>query len=72
MAAPDEDQRIEDLDVETVEQMGVVKSNLDPICGTFEVPCEGVIFFIWDNNYDWSAIKKISYVIEVKQVIVDI
>ena len=51
VAAPEEDQRIEDLDVETVEQMGIVKSNLEPICGTFEVPCEGVVFFIWVINF---------------------
>jgi hypothetical protein len=69
VAAPEEDQRIEDLEIETVEEMGIVHSNTEAVSGSFEVPCEGVIFFMWDNNFDWSATKQISYMIEVQQVI---
>ena len=69
VAAPDEDQDINDLEIETIEEMNRVSSAIEPIAGSFEVPCEGVVFFIWDNNFDWSANKKISYSIEVEQVI---
>lgn len=48
--------------------MSIVRSNYEPISGSFEVPYEGVVFFMWDNNFDWSANKQISYIIEVKQV----
>ena len=68
VAAPEEGQDLQDLDIETVEEMGIVRSNLDSISGSFEVPYEGVVFFMWDNNFDWSANKQISYVIEVHQV----
>ena len=68
VAAPEEGQDLNDLELETVEEMGLVRSNLEAVSGSFLVPCEGVVFFMWDNNYDWSATKKISYLIEVKQV----
>ncbi len=69
VAAPEEDNpEVEDLEVETVEDVNRVPSSSEPIEGSFQVPYEGVIFFLWDNNYDWSSIKKISYHIEVKQV----
>lgn len=68
VAAPEEGQDPDDLEIETVEEMGLVRSNLEAISGSFEVPCEGVIFFMWDNNFDWSATKQISYLIEVTQV----
>lgn len=70
VAAPEEGQDIENLEIETVEEMGRVTSNIEPVSGSFEVPCEGVVFFMWDNNYDWSANKQISYQIEVKQVLI--
>lgn len=38
-----------------------------PIKGSFTLPCEGVVFFIWDNTYDWSSVKKISYTIRVNE-----
>ncbi len=30
--------------------------------------CGALLFFMWDNNFDWSATKQISYLIEVSQV----
>lgn len=68
VAAPVDDSDTSDLEMETIVEMGRVQCDVEPISGSFEVPCEGVIFFLWDNNYDWSALKKISYLIEVKQV----
>lgn len=68
VAAPRENQSENDLQIETVEDMRVVNCVVEPISGSFEVPCEGVIFFMWDNSYDWSSNKEISYTIQVKQV----
>ncbi len=68
VAAPEEDQDLNDLEIETIEEMGRVDSSHEPVTGSFEVPCEGVVFFLFDNNYDWTANKKISYLIEVMQV----
>eukprot|EP01031_Cornospumella_fuschlensis_P037667 gene37667-45758_t len=65
--APDEPRDPDDLDIETVEEIARVSSNNEIIGGEFEVPCEGVVFFLWDNNFDWSAVKKISYSINVIQ-----
>ncbi|KAJ1442888.1 hypothetical protein B484DRAFT_426708 [Ochromonadaceae sp. CCMP2298] len=67
VAAPEEEQDLSDLEIETVEDMQMVNSDLDAVTGSFEVPCEGVVFFMWDNTFDWSANKQISYTIEVKQ-----
>jgi len=68
VASPEEGQDINDLEIETVQEMDIVRSNLESVSGSFEVPCEGVLFFMWDNNFDWSATKQISYLIEVSQV----
>jgi hypothetical protein len=68
VAAPDEPQSVDELEIETVEEMSRVPSHIERISGSFDVPCEGVVFFLWDNNFDWSAVKKISYSIKVHQV----
>lgn len=34
-----------------MEQIGRVRSDVELISGSFEVPCEGVLFFIWVSNY---------------------
>jgi len=65
--ATDEQQQAEDLQVETIEEMTRVRSDLAPVSGTFQPPCEGVVFFLWDNAYDWSAVKRLSYVVQVHQ-----
>lgn len=67
VAAPDESEAVDDLEIETVEEMDLVPSSADLISGSFDVPNEGVVFFIWDNNFDWSSVKKISYSIRVNQ-----
>lgn len=66
--APDEPRDADDLEIETVEEIARVSSHNEIIGGEFEAPCEGVVFFLWDNNFDWSAVKKISYSINVIQV----
>ncbi len=68
VAAPEEDQDVDDLEIETIEEMALVNSENGSVTGSFDVPCEGVVFFLWDNKYDWTANKKISYLIEVMQV----
>ena len=37
----------------------------EEIEGSFRVPYEGVVVFIWDNNYDYFSCKKLSYHVEV-------
>ena len=65
--ATEEDPQNVELDVETIEEMTRVRSDLEHVAGTFQPPCEGVVFFLWDNAYDWSAVKKLSYTVEVHQ-----
>lgn len=38
-----------------------------PLRGTFDVKQRGVVFFLWDNCYDWSGEKRISYVVRIEQ-----
>lgn len=68
VAAPESQQNVDDLDIETVEEVERVPSGTDCVSGSFDVPAEGVIFFLWDNNFDWSSVKSISYSIRVFQV----
>ena len=58
----------DELNLETVKEMSRVRSDIDKIEGSFTPPSEGVIFFLWDNTYDWTAVKKLSYYVEVYQV----
>ena len=48
-----EQNQTENLQMETIEEMIRVRSDLAPVSGTFQPPCEGVVFFLWDNAYDW-------------------
>lgn len=68
VAAPEEGQSVSDLEIEPVEEMCRVPSHTEVIAGSFELPCEGIVFFVWDNTFDWSSVKKISYSIKVHQV----
>ena len=49
--ALEDDQEQSDLEVETIEDMGRIRSDLQTISGSFTPPSEGVIFFLWDNTY---------------------
>lgn len=66
-SAPLEGQDPESLEFEAIEEVERVQSESGTITGSFEVPSEGVVFFLWDNTYDWMSNKQISYVINVKQ-----
>jgi hypothetical protein len=68
VAALEENQQQNDVEVETIEEMTRHRSDVEPIAGSFEPPCEGVVFFLWDNTYDWSSVKKLSYSVDVFQV----
>lgn len=68
VAALEEGQDENDLEVETIEEMVRTTSGTEMQEGSFELPVEGVLFFVWDNSFDWSANKKLSYSIEVIQV----
>jgi hypothetical protein len=68
VAAPMEGQSHDNLEVETVEELALVPSGSESIHGSFELQCEGVLFFLWDNTFDWSSTKKVSYNIVVKEV----
>jgi hypothetical protein len=67
VAALEDNQNQDDVEVETIEEMSRHRSDIEPIVGSFEPPCEGVVFFLWDNTYDWSAVKNLSYSVEVFQ-----
>ena len=51
VAALEENQTQSDLDVQTIEEMGRIRSDLQTIKGSFTPPSEGVVFFLWDNTY---------------------
>ena len=67
VAAPENDmerQHYSEVEIETVKDKE--KVTCDEVTeGTYKPPCEGVVFFVWDNTHDWSAIKNVSYKIEV-------
>ena len=66
--ALDEGQDKDDIEVEIIEEINHVNSSTETICGNFKLPCEGVVLIMFDNGYDWTSIKKLSYVIEVTEV----
>jgi hypothetical protein len=43
-------------------------SGSELIHGSFELQCEGIVFFLWDNSYDWTGTKQVSYKVEVLEV----
>jgi len=63
--ALEEGQGEDDLRVQVLDEIGRVPSHNDTIEGEFEPPSEGVIFFTWDNTFDWYTNKKLAYNIEV-------
>lgn len=67
VAAPETDSdrlHYSEIDIETVKDKE--KVTCDELTeGTYKPPCEGVVFFVWDNSSDWSAMKNVSYKIEV-------
>lgn len=67
VAAPENDVErhyYSSVEIETVKDKE--KVTCDEVTeGTYKPPCEGVVFFVWDNTHDWSAIKNVSYKIEV-------
>lgn len=68
VAALEEGQSEDDLRVETLDDVGRVPSQSEVISGEFVAPSEGVVFFVWDNKYDWFVTnKKLSYSIELFQ-----
>jgi hypothetical protein len=66
--ALEEGQSKDDMKVEMIEDVALVASSTSDIEGEFSLNSEGVIIMMWDNNYDWTAIKKLSYVVEVYEV----
>lgn len=68
VAALDENAPESELDVETLQDMYRTNSGSELIEGNFDIPTEGVLFFLWDNKFDWSANKQLSYSITVSQV----
>ena len=65
--ATDDEHPNADLEVETIEEMTRVRSDLSKISGSFQPRSEGVVFFLWDNAYDWSSTKKLNYSVHVFQ-----
>lgn len=63
--ALEEGQGEDDLRVQVLDEVGRVPCHNDTIEGEFEPPSEGVIFFTWDNTFDWYTNKKLAYNIEV-------
>ena len=46
-----------------------VPSEVEPISGSFKAPREGAVCLYWDNSFSWLTPKKLSYSVEVRQVI---
>jgi hypothetical protein len=65
--ALEEGQTEDDIDVETLEPVMRTTSGDEMIEGDLDVDV-GVIFFLWDNDFDWFSNKYLSYTIQVKQV----
>lgn len=67
VAALEEGQTEDDIEVETFEPVMRTNSGEEMVEGDLEID-SGVIFFIWDNDFDWFSNKYLSYTIQVKQV----
>lgn len=72
LPALEEGQTSRDLKYEMIVNLGLVPSSSRDITGSFDLPSEGIVVFMFDNNFDWSATKKLSYIIEVEEVRVNI
>jgi hypothetical protein len=59
-----EDEEQEEEDFETIEEMGPIRSDLEPVEGSFAIACEGVVFFVFDNSNNWTT-QELTYLIEV-------
>ena len=66
--ALEDGQHEEDIEVETLEEMMRTNSGEEMIEGELSLDIEGVLFFMWDNDFDWLANKYLSYSIQIKQV----
>jgi len=55
------------VEVQMLQEMSRVRSDLTKQAGTVRPPSEGVLFFVFDNVYDWSGVKKLSYTVKVHQ-----
>lgn len=67
VTAPEEDREVEDSDIHTVLESALVDCNSEAVRGSFEVTVEGMVFFLWDNTFDWTALKQVSYRITVHE-----
>eukprot|EP01033_Poteriospumella_lacustris_P018175 gene18175-13050_t len=67
VAAPEEDCEVCDEDVVTIVETERYGCYAEPVTGRFSPPCEGVLFFIWDNAHDWTSVKKVTYTVRVHQ-----
>jgi hypothetical protein len=67
VAAPEEGQEEEDVEIATILENSILNSGDDSTTGEFDVS-EGVVFFVWDNTYGWNPSKHLSYSIKVHQV----
>jgi len=71
VAALEEGQSRDDLEVETIEEMDKVVCSLqEPVIGSFDCACEGVVFFMFENEAEWwttggSVQRELAYIIEV-------
>ena len=57
----------DDGEVETVVDLERLRSDLETISGSFEVPREGIVYFLWDNSYSWLSSKDLAYSVELQQ-----
>jgi hypothetical protein len=63
----DEEEDDDAVEVQMLQEMSRVRSDLTKQAGTVRPPSEGVLFFVFDNVYDWSGVKKLSYTVKVHQ-----
>mmetsp|Transcript_14347 Transcript_14347/g.14453 ORF Transcript_14347/g.14453 Transcript_14347/m.14453 type:complete len:493 (+) Transcript_14347:156-1634(+) len=57
----------EDGENESVVDLTRIRSDLETIEGTFEVPRVGVVYFFWDNSFSWLTAKDLAYNIVLQQ-----
>lgn len=68
VAAPEEHERNLEPDIKIIEEISRIhSSDGEGIEGEFDLPCEGVVIFLWDNTFDWSSNKQLSYFIQVQE-----
>ena len=59
---------LENNECQIVEEPRRIAFSEQPFHGSFELSARGVVVFTWNNLYDWTGEKRLSYMVRIQQV----